>query len=55
MRTGRRQALSRAEAMSLLERLSAGQLHAGSMRKPLANGVSSATLAEIYQHVPVES
>lgn len=48
--TVRTRPLSRAEAMSLLERL-----HAGSMRKPLADGVSSATLAEIYRQVPVES
>ena len=53
--TVRTRALSRAEAMSLLERLTAGEHQAGSLRKSLPDSASSVTLAEIYRHVPVMS
>lgn len=53
--TVRTRALSRAEAMSLLERLPRAAPDDASTRKPLPDGASSVTLAEIYRHVPVAS
>lgn len=53
----RTRALSRAEASSLVRRLSGstGEPFEALRRKTIPDGVSSMTLAEIYQHLPIES